>query len=122
MVKVLLLVRRDILTRTQGTMVWLGAGGGAHHRCSSARLKAPQPGHVDGSARAAVGVGRGAVERGEVISGVDDHEVFIAVAEGRDDVEEDLEQVQALPRHAGRREDGRYAAQEDTPRDGEPPC
>ena len=54
---------------------------GAHHGCSSARLKAPQPGHVDGRAWAAVGVGRGSVKCGKVVSGMDDQEVFIAEAE-----------------------------------------
>lgn len=32
--------------------------------------------------------------------------LLLTVAEWRDDVEEDLEQVETLPRHAGQREDG----------------
>ena len=38
--------------------------------------------------------------------------LLLAVAEGRQDVEEDLEVLQALPRHVGQGEDGSDAGEE----------
>lgn len=48
----------------------------AHHGSSSACLEAAQPGHVNGSARAAVGVGRGAMQSVKVVPGMDHQEFF----------------------------------------------
>lgn len=53
----------------------------AHHGGSSARLQAAQPGHVNGRPGAAVGVGRAAVQRAEVIPCVHYQEIIRPVTE-----------------------------------------
>lgn len=65
---------------------WKRAGGrrywrAAHHGGSSARLQAAQPGHVDGRPGAAVGVGRAAVQRAEVVPRVHYQEIIRPVTE-----------------------------------------
>lgn len=51
----------------------------SHHSRSSTRLHAAQPGHVDWRPGAAVRVGRGAVQSGEVVTSMDHQKIIVPV-------------------------------------------